>query len=181
VTCPGDLLSGLVDGELDHAARERVLSHLLACQACHTEVDALRALKGRLAWAGAETPLPAPDLTARLLAMAVPGVDPSAHSRGGQRTRVVHAVGLTPGGRRRDPARPSTPRRLRRRTVGTLVALGLSAAFVLGGQSASPAPRVPIDPATDQFVTDYVDATVEVPVNEPVHAVTADVLVGPRR
>jgi hypothetical protein len=60
---------------------------------------------------------------------------------------------------------------LRRRTVGGLVALGLSAAFVLGGTSSSPAGgRARIDPTTDQFVTDYVDATVEVPVNEPVDA-----------
>jgi hypothetical protein len=59
---------------------------------------------------------------------------------------------------------------LRRRTVGGLVALGLSAAFVLGGTTSSPESRVPIDPTTDQFVTDYVDATVEVPVNAPIDA-----------
>ena len=53
---------------------------------------------------------------------------------------------------------------------GGLVALGLSAAFVLGGQSAPAGPRVPIDPATDQFVSDYVDATVEVPLTQPVDA-----------
>jgi anti-sigma factor RsiW len=179
MSCPGDLLSGLVDGELDHATRERVLSHLLACRPCHGEVDALRALKGRLAWAGAETPLPSTDLTSRLLAMAVPGVEPTAHGR--PRPRFAQPVSVRPVGRGPGAPRPSTPRRLRRRTVGTLVALGLSAAFVLGGQSGATSPRVPIDPATDQFVTDYVDATVEVPVNEPVDAVTADVLVGPRR
>jgi hypothetical protein len=59
---------------------------------------------------------------------------------------------------------------MRRRTVGGLVALGLSAAFVLGGQSAPSGGRAPIDPTTDQFVTDYVDATVEVPLTQPVDA-----------
>jgi len=78
MSCPGDLLSGLVDGELDHPTRERVLSHLLACLACSAEVQSLRALKTRLSWAGAETPLPSAALTDRLRRMAVPGIEPVA-------------------------------------------------------------------------------------------------------
>ena len=163
MNCPDDLLSGLVDGELDHAARERVLSHLLACPPCSTQVQSLRALKTRLSWAGAETPLPSAELTERLLRMAVPGVEPVDRVRAG----TVRPVSIRPAGRALASPRP---RRLRRRTVGGLVALGLSAAFVLGGQSASEGTRAPIDPATDQFVTDYVNATVEVPVAQPVDA-----------
>jgi hypothetical protein len=54
------------------------------------------------------------------------------------------------------------------------VALGLSAAFVLGGSTANSAGGgVPIDPGTDQFVTDYVDATLEVPLNSPLDASVA--------
>ena len=163
MSCPGDLLSGLVDGELDHATRERVLSHLLVCAACHRETESLRALKTRLAWSGAETPVPSADLTSRLAAMQVPGAVPAPRLRLG----AMRPVSIRPAGRATAAARPRV-RRLRRRTVG-LVAIGLSAAFVLGGQSGSAA-RPPIDPTTDQFVTDYVDATVEVPFTEPVDA-----------
>jgi anti-sigma factor RsiW len=164
-TCPGDLLSGLIDGELDHATRERVLSHLMSCAACHLEVESLRALKSRLAWAGAETPVPSERLTARLLHLQVPGVSPAPRIR----TGAMRPVSVRPAGRPASSARPRR-RRLRRRTVGGLVALGLSAAFVLGGQSSPSGAGVPIDPATDQFVVDYVDATVEVPFSGPVDA-----------
>jgi anti-sigma factor RsiW len=166
MSCPGDLLSGLVDGELDHPTRERVLSHLMACPACQAEVEGLRALKSRLAWAGAETPVPSDQLAARLLRMQVPGVTPAPRIR----TGAMRPVSVRPAGHAAAAARPLRARRLRRRTVGGLVAIGLSAAFVLGGQTGQGAGRVPIDPTTDQFVTDYVDATVEVPLTEPVDA-----------
>ena len=165
MSCPGDLLSGLVDGELDHATRERVLSHLMTCPACQAEVETLRALKSRLAWAGAETPVPSEQLAARLVGMQVPGTTPTARLR----TGALRPVSIRPAGRAAAAARPRRVPRIRRRTVGGLVAIGLSAAFVLGGQNGQGS-GVPIDPTTDQFVTDYVDATVEVPLSEPVDA-----------
>jgi anti-sigma factor RsiW len=165
MSCPGDLLSGLVDGELDHPTRERVLSHLMTCPACHQETESLRLLKTRLAWAGAETPLPSEQLVTRLLKMEVPGTPPPAPRI---RTGAMRPVSIRPAGRASASARPR-PRRLRRSTVGGLVAIGLSAAFVLGGPTGQSG-RAPIDPATDQFVTDYVDATVEVPLTKPVDA-----------
>jgi anti-sigma factor RsiW len=164
--CPGDLLSGLVDGELDHATRERVLSHLLMCPTCQGETESLRSLKTRLSWAGAETPVPSEQLVARLMQMQVPGATPQPRIR----TGAMRPVSIRPAGRPAAVAGPRRPRRLRRRTVGGLVAIGLSAAFVLGGQTGSTGAGVPIDPTTDQFVTDYVDTTVEVPLNEPVDA-----------
>jgi anti-sigma factor RsiW len=173
MSCPGDLLSGLVDGELDHASRERVLSHLLMCPACQAEAEALRALKSRLSWAGAETPIPSGQLVDRLLHMQVPGTTPTTRLR----TGAMRPVSIRPAGRAAAVAGPHRPRRLRRRTVGGLVAIGLSAAFVLGGQTVPRGGGVRIDPTTDQFVTDYVDTTVEVPVNEPVNAT----VVGPSR
>jgi anti-sigma factor RsiW len=164
--CPGDLLSALVDGELDHPTRERVLSHLMACPSCHVEVESLRSLKSRLSWSGAETPIPSEQLAIRLLRMEVPGTTPAPRVR----TGAMRPVSLRPAGRAAATAGPRRVRRIRRRTVGGLVALGLSAAFVLGGQSAPSGGGVPIDPTTDQFVTDYVDATVEVPQTQPVDA-----------
>jgi hypothetical protein len=98
--------------------------------------------------------------------MEVPGAMPAPRLR----TGAQRPVSVRPAGRSAAAAGPRRVGRIRRRTVGGLVALGLSAAFVLGGQQGQTGPRVPIDPTTDQFVTDYVDATVEVPVNDPVDA-----------
>ena len=168
MSCPGELLSGLVDGELAHDVRERVLSHLLGCPPCRAEVDGLRALKARLSWAGAETPLPDTAFTQRLLGLAVPGVEPL------QRTPAsagsVRPVSVRPAARAGGAPRPASARRVRRRTVGgALVALGLTTAFVLGG-APSRESDLPVDPATDSFVTDFVDATTEVPLTDPVDA-----------
>jgi anti-sigma factor RsiW len=173
VSCPGDLLSGLVDGELDDETRERVLTHLLDCVPCRTEVDSLRMLKTRLSWAGAETPLPSGALAHRLLGLVAPGVEPL------QRVPVGSArpVSVRPPARAAARARPRSASRVRRRTVGgALVALGLSAAFALGGP-ASRDSQVPVDPATDSFVVDFVESTVEVPLTDPVDAA----VVGARR
>ncbi|MBT2477137.1 zf-HC2 domain-containing protein [Streptomyces sp. ISL-94] len=41
----GDRLAALVDGELDHDARERVLAHLATCAKCKAEADAQRRVK----------------------------------------------------------------------------------------------------------------------------------------
>ncbi|MGW7312832.1 anti-sigma factor family protein [Streptomyces sp. NPDC054854] len=41
----GDRLAALVDGELNHDARERVLAHLATCAKCKAEADAQRRLK----------------------------------------------------------------------------------------------------------------------------------------
>ncbi|MER6348504.1 zf-HC2 domain-containing protein [Streptomyces sp. NPDC001595] len=41
----GDRLAALVDGELGHDARERVLAHVATCPKCKAEVDAQRRLK----------------------------------------------------------------------------------------------------------------------------------------
>lgn len=41
----GDRLAALVDGELEHDARDRVLAHLATCPRCKAEADAQRRLK----------------------------------------------------------------------------------------------------------------------------------------
>jgi putative zinc finger protein len=48
----GDRLSALVDGELGHDDRDRMLTHLARCAECRAEATALRALKRRLAALG---------------------------------------------------------------------------------------------------------------------------------
>lgn len=49
----GDRLAALVDGELGHDSRERVLAHLATCWKCKAEADAQRRLKSVFAEAAA--------------------------------------------------------------------------------------------------------------------------------
>ncbi|MFF0623439.1 anti-sigma factor family protein [Streptomyces sp. NPDC004296] len=67
----GDRLAALVDGELGHDARERVLAHLATCGRCKAEADAQRRLKN--VFAQALSPGPSEGLLARL--QQLPGGD----------------------------------------------------------------------------------------------------------
>ncbi|MGW0625543.1 zf-HC2 domain-containing protein [Streptomyces sp. NPDC002758] len=60
----GDRLSALVDGELGHEARDRVLAHLVTCARCKAEADAQRRLKN--VFAEAAPPPPSESFLARL-------------------------------------------------------------------------------------------------------------------
>ncbi|MFH0242501.1 zf-HC2 domain-containing protein [Streptomyces sp. HK10] len=60
----GDRLAALVDGELGHETRERVLAHLATCHTCKAEADAQRRLKS--VFADAVPPPPSEGLLARL-------------------------------------------------------------------------------------------------------------------
>ncbi|MFY1678649.1 zf-HC2 domain-containing protein [Streptomyces sp. WMMC905] len=64
----GDRLAALVDGELGHDARERVLAHVATCVDCRDEVDAQRRLKS--VFADAPPPGPSPSFLARLQGLA---------------------------------------------------------------------------------------------------------------
>ncbi|MFF7730997.1 anti-sigma factor family protein [Streptomyces sp. NPDC008001] len=68
----GDRLAALVDGELGHDSRERVLAHLATCWKCKAEADAQRRLKS--VFAEAELPPLSEDFLARLQGLA--GGDP---------------------------------------------------------------------------------------------------------
>ena len=152
MSCLGDEVAALVDGELDHAGRERAQRHLAHCDTCRAEVDVQRRLKARLSGASSD-PAPSDALTARLLGLR-PGDDML------MRTPVPPArpVSLRPAAGPR-AHRPSTRRRaLRRRAVlGSAVAV-LGVALALGGPPAS-APSTPVDPGTDAFVVDFVSST----------------------
>ncbi|MFH8629878.1 zf-HC2 domain-containing protein [Streptomyces lydicus] len=83
----GDRLAALVDGELGHDARERVLAHLATCGKCKAEADAQRRLKS--VFAETAPPGPSAGLLARL--QQLPGGDP-----GGPGSRLGSG-GLGPG------------------------------------------------------------------------------------
>ncbi|MGW2279914.1 zf-HC2 domain-containing protein [Streptomyces sp. NPDC001770] len=60
----GDRLAALVDGELKHDARERVLAHLATCARCKAEADAQRRVKS--VFAQTAPPSPSEGFLARL-------------------------------------------------------------------------------------------------------------------
>ncbi|MGI5339869.1 zf-HC2 domain-containing protein [Streptomyces sp. CA-181903] len=67
----GDRLAALVDGELGHDARERVLAHLATCWTCKAEADAQRRLKS--VFAEAAPPQLSEGLLARLQSLPAMG------------------------------------------------------------------------------------------------------------
>lgn len=77
----GERLSAFVDGELDHSHRDRVLSHLAACESCRFEAEMLRQLKRRLC--GMDAPVPSMDFMGRLSALTGPGAWSEESSGGG--------------------------------------------------------------------------------------------------
>jgi anti-sigma factor RsiW len=112
----GDRLAALVDGELEHDARERVLAHLATCCTCKAEADEQRRLKS--VFVQMAPPPPSEGLIARL--QNLPGTDGDGPgtfgSHGGSGLFAMGAGGFTyvPArgqGRRGDsgPARDGFP------------------------------------------------------------------------
>ncbi|MGW7575351.1 zf-HC2 domain-containing protein [Streptomyces sp. NPDC054765] len=157
----GDRLAALVDGELGHDARERVLAHLATCGRCKAEADAQRRLKS--VFAETAPPAPSEGLLARL--QQLPGGDGSGpgsrlgsgsfgrgeFARGGSAFRYVpsdshsgHAMAGVPtppparGFRVQETDRPAQRRRFAFAAAG---AVSL-AAFALGG-------ALPLEAAVD--------------------------------
>ncbi|OKI09655.1 hypothetical protein A6A06_03030 [Streptomyces sp. CB02923] len=165
----GDRLAALVDGELGHDARERVLAHLATCGKCKAEADDQRQLKN--VFAETAPPGPSEGLLARL--QQLPGGDadgsgsrlgPGSFGRGafggdfaegaefearGGSFRYVpsgsHAVSGVPqqprprGFRIHEPDRPAPQRRRFAFAAAGAVSL---AAFALGG-------ALPLEAAVD--------------------------------
>lgn len=69
----GDRLSALVDGELGHESRDRVLAHLATCTKCKAEADAQRRLKN--VFAEMAPPPPSESFLARLQGLPGGGDD----------------------------------------------------------------------------------------------------------
>jgi anti-sigma factor RsiW len=160
----GERLSALVDGELDHDTRDRLLAHLAGCAECRAEVDDERRLKARLGGL-ADPEMPA-ELLVRLHAVAQTTAPP----------RDVAATAPTAPSRprsRRDSSRPATRggrRRLVRRTrvaalgTGGLLAAAMTFAFVIGGGAAS---GQAVTPSVDRLTVEHAAVTSDVPLTGP--------------
>jgi anti-sigma factor RsiW len=137
----GQRLSALIDGELSHAQRERVLAHLAGCAPCRQEAAALRALKQRMHALGDATADTA--LTDRLVALG--------------------ALGPVPGGmilsRRRWPVRSIAAAFL------TVAGLGLPAAAFMAGGGSQQEPGPSVTPAIEEFMTQHEFSTGGVPAS----------------
>ncbi|MFD3954811.1 MULTISPECIES: anti-sigma factor family protein [Streptomyces] len=108
----GDRLAALVDGELNHDARERVLAHLATCARCKVEADAQRRLKSAFAMSAA--PSPSEGFLARLQGLpGGPGGDDTGPGRpfgsGGPFADEFFPPLRSSGSTRRDAVRPSAP------------------------------------------------------------------------
>lgn len=101
----GDRLAALVDGELKHDVRDRVLAHLATCPKCKAEADAQRRVKS--VFAQAAPPPPSEGLLARLQGLpAGPGGDDEGRGGPFGGGRIADGVfgALSPSaGRGRDP------------------------------------------------------------------------------
>ncbi|MDI3389288.1 anti-sigma factor [Streptomyces sp. B-S-A8] len=99
----GDRLAALVDGELGHDSRERVLAHLATCAKCKAEADAQRSLKSY--FASTAPPPPSETFLARLQGLPAGGDDDRGDFGGpvtaplfGMRADGVFAAGPDPFG-----------------------------------------------------------------------------------
>lgn len=149
-----ELRSAYVDGALADADRERLLTHLVGCAACRTEVAELRevrSLLNRMRESPAEPPATA-QLSSRLVSIAGQEAYEPVWSRPFRRTR--------PG------ALPSARRALRRRATAAALALGsLGAAFGLVGYAAAPELQLPVlgDPS-DRVRSEFASALTQLPL-----------------
>ena len=159
--CLGDVAAALVDGQLDHGARDRALAHLAHCTSCRAEVDAQRRLKARLS--GLEAPALPPSLQERLLAL--PYTTEATGGAGGPAPSQRADEVARPRGAARGSARPGRRRtRVARRVAGGAVALGLGAALVLGGEPSAAPPAV--GPESPELVVDHARTTGQVPLQD---------------
>jgi hypothetical protein len=182
----GDLLSALVDGELDGAERDRVSAHLARCTQCRGEAAALRELKQQLRslTAGPYHPTDSEDaMTRRLLAVSelAASAGPSGLAPQRRHRMVSKASGnYGKGGTTRPgqgglaaprPAGAGGPGRSKRHrrylVVGAMsIMVGLStAAFSVGG--ADPGTGPGINPPVQLYSEEHAITTGEVPFTGP--------------
>ncbi|MFF1340522.1 zf-HC2 domain-containing protein [Streptomyces sp. NPDC058290] len=127
----GDRLAALVDGELSHDARERVLAHLATCAKCKAEADAQRRVKS-LFVESAPPPLSA-GLLARLQGLPGDGPDGPSGPPGPQSPPGAELFGYVPPAAPQQGFRIHEVGRPRRRFAFVAAGAVSLAAIALGG------------------------------------------------
>lgn len=149
-----ELRSAYVDDALADADRERLLTHLVSCAACRTEVAELRevrSLLNRMRDSASESPATG-ELSSRLVSIAGQEANEPVWSRPFRRTR--------PG------ALPSARRAVRRRATAAALALGsLVAIFGLVGYAAAPELQLPaVGDPSDRVRAEFASALTQLPL-----------------
>lgn len=206
MSCLGERLTALVDGELGHEERDRALAHLAGCAQCRDEVSSLRKLKGRLRGlsnlplADSIGEMPSDDFLSRLRSLPSsagpapsPGVPPApppgppaetpAHSARPRRSSARPV--RTRSAAHPHAARPAAghtgaiPAHLRRRylVVGAATLfLGLGTASYAAGERQH-APDV--TPAFDRFAVEHALTSGDAPLTDPLTDPATPVPVAP--
>lgn len=174
-------LSALVDGELDHEARDRLLAHLAHCDECRAAVDTERRVKALLS--GMPEPRPSTSLHANLLRVAESGGAPAQLSVTRGRNAPVRGVPAPlasgppgqPGSRRPRRATslvaPGRQRRLHRRVgvgvagVAAIAGVAFGAAFMAGGDA--PTTEVTVVPPVRQYSIEHAETVSNLPLSDP--------------
>lgn len=147
-------LSALVDGALEHAERERLLTHLAGCPGCRREADELRRVRDLLGSSGLARPVQPPtQLSRRLVDIAGEDADAPLWTRPFDAPRGG-GCGL-----------PMRHRVLRRRvgSAGVLAAV-LLMTFVTVGWSAAPAASTPVTDPGPRSQSSFGAALTQVPL-----------------
>ncbi|MFG2090636.1 MULTISPECIES: anti-sigma factor family protein [unclassified Spirillospora] len=202
MSCLGERLTALVDGELGHEERDRALAHLAGCAQCRDEVASLRLIKGRLRGLSdipavdAADDLPSDDFLTRLRSLpasagppaggippgphpGTPAGTPARHSRPPLRSST-RAARTPPAVRSRDN-RPAghagvlqiQPRRRYLVVGAATLFIGLgTASYAAGGRQEAP----DVTPAFDRFAVEHAltagDAPMTDPLTDPLNRVT---------
>lgn len=189
MSCLGERLTALVDGELGHEERDVALAHLALCDRCRAEADALRRLKSRLrGLTDVPDPEAAPtgDFMARLKAMGEPD-GPAAPVEPPARRPVGNTVGRpvgrsAPHTRARRSSRPRDnrpvgraaaaaavlPHAPRRRVLAVGAAtlfLGFGAVSYAAGGQTRDTPTV--SPAFEKFAVEHALVSGDAPMPDP--------------
>ncbi len=167
----GRRLSALIDDELGHADRDRVLVHLARCEPCRAEAVALRMLKRRMNALGGAAADSA--LTRRLMGLALPG-EPGADG-GIWPPGLAWSTGPAAG---QAGSRELRPGRVAVAGCFAVLLVSLGAAAFAAGGGSQPGPRV--TPALDTYMVQHEIMTGVLPVSRPRPAPSAEKSAMPR-
>ncbi|MGH8869267.1 MAG: anti-sigma factor family protein [Actinomycetes bacterium] len=165
----GDRVAALVDGEVRHDERDRLLAHVAGCPSCHAEVEAVRAVKQRTSALGG--PAPSDALTARLRALGEPGepLPPTRPRMPGGSSRPLRTATLRAPRTPRGAGGATASRTRRLSLVAASFAAGtLTTAFLVGGEQPSSSP--PVVPPVDQFAVEHAGTSGDIPLTDPAAA-----------
>lgn len=163
----GDRLIALIDGELDHDARDRALAHLAGCRQCREEAEAQRQLKSMVA--GLDGPEPSTDLVHRLRALAEPGGPvppappswPTGSGGGSVRAATFDSGRSSRAGFYRFGGRGAS---LAVAGVFCLATVAATTAFVVGDQGTG---AVKVTPPVDRYTVEHAVTVPQVPLTDP--------------